>query len=235
MNNNSYPGKELFLFSKAARWKSYWSSRIQPYLGKTVLEVGAGLGSNTRLLCKKTFSRWVCLEPDTHLSEVIPETIKFHECCSLCEVLKGTMLNLSSGDIFDTILYLDVLEHIENDREEFRQAYKHLAPNGKIIVLAPAHPFLFSAFDKAIGHYRRYDTLMIKDLTPLNSKLLHLEYLDSLGMILSYANRIILKQKSPHQNEIQMWDSIIIPCSRILDKLYGYRLGKSILAVWCKT
>ena len=234
MNNDRYPGKELHLFSKAVKWKSYWSSRILPYFGNTVLEVGAGLGANTRLLCKKSFRRWVCLEPDTHLSKVITENIKYHQCHSLCEVINGTILNLSSDDIFDTILYLDVLEHIKDDKEEIHQAYNHLSSNGKIVIIAPSHPFLFSVFDKAIGHYRRYNARMIRELTPPDTRLLRLEYLDSLGMLLSYTNRAILNQKIPNHNEIQIWDSIIVPCSRIFDKLSCFRLGKSILAVWVK-
>ena len=235
MNNPIYPGKELRLFSKAIRWKFYWSSRILPFLGNTVLEVGAGLGSNTRLLCKRSFQRWVCLEPDILLSGSIKDTLKFHECSSLCEVIKGTISDLSFSDIFDTILYLDVLEHIEKDQQEICEAFKHLTPNGKIIVLAPSHQSLFSEFDRTIGHCRRYNAKMLKALTPPNAKLISLEYLDSLGMILSYANRIILNQKIPSHSEIQIWDSIIVPCSQIIDKFFGYRLGKSIFVVWCKT
>ena len=75
---------------------------------------------------------------------------------------------------------------------------------------------------------------MIRELTPPDTRLLRLEYLDSLGMLLSYTNRAILNQKIPNHNEIQIWDSIIVPCSRIFDKLSCFRLGKSILAVWVK-
>jgi len=102
----------------------------------TVLEVGAGLGSNTLLLCNKSFKRWVCLEPDTHLFKAIIKTLTYHGCCTFCKVIKGTILDLSSDDVFDTILYLDVLEHVENDQAEFFLTYKHLTDNGKIIVLA---------------------------------------------------------------------------------------------------
>jgi ubiquinone/menaquinone biosynthesis C-methylase UbiE len=234
MNNDQYPGKELFLFTKAVKWKTYWSSRVLPYLGKNVLEVGAGLGSNTLILCKNSTQRWVCLEPDKNLSRTILKNIKSHECYSRCEVRNGKLQDLSPDEKFDSVLYIDVLEHIQNDREELLIAFQHLTANGKVIVLAPSHPFLFSEFDQAIGHYRRYNRLMIRKLSPPGSKLLHLEYLDSLGMLLSYANRMVLKQKIPHENDIRIWDSVVIPYSRILDKILRYRLGKSLLVVWCK-
>ena len=68
----------------------------------------------------------------------------------------GTLSELSDSDKFDTILYMDVFEHIEDDRAELERAAAQLAPDGHLIVLAPAHQWLFTPFDESIGHYRRY-------------------------------------------------------------------------------
>ncbi len=149
-----------------------------------------------------------------------------------CEVLNGTIKDLSTSDLFDTILYIDVLEHIENDKAEIVHVMNHLIPTGKIIILSPAHNSLYSAFDKAIGHYRRYDTTMLKRLFPSHLELIQMEYLDSLGLMLSLSNRYLLRAPSPSKKQIKIWDSIIIPCSWVLDKLIRYRMGKSILAIW---
>lgn len=228
MTDLNYPGKELSLFSQANRWKSYWTSRITQHIGRSVLEVGAGIGSNTNLLCKGDILRWVCLEPDHQLAENMRNQLPL----SQCEVLNGTIKDLSTSDLFDTILYIDVLEHIENDKAEIGRVINHLTPAGKIIILSPAHNSLYSAFDRAIGHYRRYNTTMLKRLFPGHLKLIQIEYLDSLGLILSLSNRWFLKNPSPSKKQIEIWDSIIIPCSWFLDKLIRYRMGKSILAVW---
>ncbi|MFC1862357.1 class I SAM-dependent methyltransferase [Thermodesulfobacteriota bacterium] len=233
MRNIKYPGKELEVFSQARNWKSYWASKITPYIGKTVLEVGAGIGSNTLLLCKDNYQRWVCLEPDARLSKQLSLCLKEQNCTSKCEVLNGTLKELSQNDLFDTILYIDVLEHIEDDKAEIDFVKRHLMPQGKLIILSPAHYFLFSKFDEAVGHYRRYDKHMLKKLIPQCYRPLKLEYLDSVGLCLSLGNSLILKRTNPSKNQIQIWDTLIIPLSKFFDSCTSYLIGKSILGVWC--
>ena len=65
-----YEGQELELFAHALNWKSYWSTLIKGYLGKRVLEVGAGMGANTPYL-NSNAAEWVCLEPDERLAASI--------------------------------------------------------------------------------------------------------------------------------------------------------------------
>jgi hypothetical protein len=136
--------------------------------------------------------------------------------------------------LFDSIVYIDVLEHIEDDKSELAQAFHLLRPGGRLIVLAPALQALYSPFDKAIGHYRRYARKSLRSCTPPSSRLEKLAYLDCVGLIASGANRLILKQSSPSLRQILFWDKYMIPVSRILDPLIGHRLGKSILAVWVR-
>ena len=232
MNNLTYPGKELDLFSRARNWKLYWSSRIAPYIGETILEVGAGIGSNTHVLCKGNVKRWVCLEPDAELAGQLSTSLSKHDDTYCCELINGTLKVLSEHDLFDTILYIDVLEHIEDDKAEIELVLKHLERRGKLIILSPAHNWLLSEFDEAIGHYRRYDKHMLRNLAPGYHRLLKLEYLDSVGLLISLCNSMILRSGTPSRKQIQVWDSFIIPLSRLLDKVSRFRFGKSILAVW---
>jgi hypothetical protein len=57
-------------------------------------------------------------------------------------------------------------------------------------------------------------------------------YLDSVGLLASAANRLLLKQSLPTARQIQVWDNFMVPCSRLLDPLTGYLAGKSVVAVW---
>ena len=103
------------------------------------------------------------------------------------ETVCGTLESLA-GQQFDTIMYIDVLEHIDNDREELSRAASHLRPDGHLIVLAPAHQRLFSPFDTAIGHFRRYNRPMLRTISPASLRLERMRYLDCAGLILSAAN-----------------------------------------------
>ena len=92
----SYVGNELEVFSQAARWKHYWSEQIAAYLRGDVLEVGAGIGSNTRVLRGAGQGRWVCLEPDRALAARMTEAIRSGLIEPPCEVLKATVADLEA-------------------------------------------------------------------------------------------------------------------------------------------
>ena len=68
----------------------------------------------------------------------------------------GLIADLPCVPSFDSIVYIDVLEHIKDDSAEIAAATARLRSNGTLVVLSPAHAWLFSAFDAAVGHYRRY-------------------------------------------------------------------------------
>lgn len=231
LNNFKYVGSELDLFVHAVNWKSYWSSLIKNYIKGDVLEVGAGNGNNTQLLNSKNVLKWVCLEPDNELTKELSKRNFDNPCCNNIDIINGTIADLGKELLFDTIIYIDVLEHIENDKEELIKASKHLRKGGNLIILSPALQQLYSEFDKAIGHFRRYTKNSLKEVIPVDFKVQRLIYLDSIGVAMSMANRILLKQSAPELKQIKLWDRFIIPCSKYVDYLLGYKCGKSILAI----
>ena len=226
-----YPGDELDLFAHARNWKRYWVSRL-PVLKGDVLEVGAGIASNTSLMLGREVRTWSCLEPDRGLLERLRARIAADPALTRCRALEGTVSMLDASSQFDAILYIDVLEHIDDDREELRQAAAHLRPGGSLIVLAPAHDWLYTEFDRAIGHFRRYSKSSLAGLAPPGTSRRHLFYLDSMGLLASASNRYLLKSAMPSLAQIRFWDRVIVPCSTLLDRLTGYTLGKTVVAVW---
>lgn len=227
---SDYIGTELGLFKHATRWKGYYGRMIAPFLGGEVLEVGAGLGANVPIFCGPNQRRYVCLEPDGRLAGEIKANVAAGRLPPGCEVLIGTLDTLPAHAQFDSLIYADVLEHIQDDRGEAGKALKHLRPGGHLVVLAPAHAFLFSPFDASIGHYRRYSRASLASLLPVRP--VCLRYLDSAGLLLSLANRLVLRQGMPTLRQIEFWDKRIIPLSRLLDPLLRYTVGKSVLGIW---
>jgi len=222
-----YVGSELAIFEKATNWKRYWCDKIAPFVGGDALEVGAGIGANTRLLAKNLpFRTWTCLEPDASLASQIhvtgPGIHAFH----------GTLADLPISARFDSILYIDVLEHIDDDRAEMVRASARLKRGGHLIVLSPAHQSLYTPFDAAIGHFRRYSRQTLAATIPQVLRLRSLIYLDAVGMLASFANRILLGQSMPTERQILLWDKMMVPASRLLDPLCAGHVGKSVLGVW---
>lgn len=227
-----YQGDELVLFQYAKNWKKYFSKQIAPYINGHVLEAGAGIGSTTLLLNNGTPAKWLLMEPDKEMSAILETMISAKKLAGNCKIQTGTIDQLTEK--FDSILYIDVLEHIESDREEINKAAALLNDGGHLIVLSPAFQFLYNPFDKAIGHYRRYNKKMLRQLTPETLKLLNCKYYDSAGYFAALVNKLLLRQKYPTIKQVLFWDRWIIPVSRITDKLLFNSFGKSIISVWKK-
>jgi SAM-dependent methyltransferase len=233
MSEFKYVGSELDLFAAVRNWKSYWSEQIRPFVGGDIVEVGAGIGSNTRFLDAGGSGQWVCLEPDAELTRQLARNCAETKTRQAYEAVCGTLQTLGDRQ-FDTIIYIDVLEHIENDREELNTAANHLRPGGHLIVLAPAHQRLFTPFDAAIGHFRRYNRGMLGSIAPASLRLKRMRYLDCAGLAASAANLLFLRQSMPTKAQLRFWDNCIVPISRLFDKVLLYSIGKSVLAIWQK-
>ena len=234
MSGFAYQGDELGLFQHAINWKTYYAQQLSPYITGDVLEVGAGLGGTSRFLCRNGQHSWTCVEPDAALAAQLSERLSASPLPVPTKVLCGTLDDLTRSDAFDTLLYIDVLEHIEDDRSELVRSARHVRSGGHVVVLSPAHQWLFSPFDQAIGHYRRYTARTLAQAAPDTLRLVKAFYLDSVGMMISFANRALLRAAHPTLAQIRVWDSMVIPVSRVLDPILRYRAGKTVVAVWAR-
>ena len=234
-DTKAYMGNELDLFSAAIRWRKYLCSKISAVIGAEVLEVGAGIGTNTIALCETRHKRWLCVEPDGNLASKLSSKIRRNFNLAAVELRQGTLESIRDSGYFDTVLYIDVLEHIKDDRREIELAIKSLNREGRLVVVAPAHQCLYSPFDHAVGHFRRYDKKLLRSIVPSGLELEQLYYLDSAGMAASIGNLLFLRKSIPEMKEILFWDKWLIPASIWLDPLFCYKIGKTIVGVWRKT
>jgi SAM-dependent methyltransferase len=230
MTDFTYVGSELELFASATTWKSYVRFHLRPYLSGDILEVGAGIGAATAIFNDGTQRRWVCLEPDRALADRIKPGLP--PKLTNCEVVVGTVSDVRLEEQFDGILYMDVLEHIEADSAELARAAAHLKHNGVLAILSPALPWLFTPFDKAIGHYRRYTKNSLRSIAPQGLREAKCIYLDSVGLLASLGNKLFLRSPIPNETQIRFWDRFMVPVSKVADRALGYALGRSILVVW---
>ena len=224
-----YPGKELEVFDKAVIFQKYTYSLIKTYLGKSILEIGAGLGSFTRHYISS--DRLILLNDlDNFNFNFLKKKFKTKKNI---RITKTKIKNINKK--FNTIIYLNVLEHIKNDKQEIINAFNKLKKNGNLIFLVPAHQKLYTKFDKAIGHYRRYEADFFKNSKPKKAIISKLIYLDFLGYLLYFFNKIFFKEEVyPSRYKILLWDKIFMPMTIIVDFFSQYKFGKNILCVYKK-
>ncbi|MCP9236384.1 bifunctional 2-polyprenyl-6-hydroxyphenol methylase/3-demethylubiquinol 3-O-methyltransferase UbiG [Lewinella sp. JB7] len=235
MTSRPYEGDELELFRGAVCWKRYWAGKVAPFVRGSVLEVGAGMGANAAALTQAAGSAMTgltLLEPDPELARRAKDEIAGLSVPA--QVRTGTLADLSPAVSFDTIMYIDVLEHIREDRAELTDAGRRLRPGGHLIVLVPAFDYLYTEFDRRIGHFRRYDKSRLRSVVCPGVKEKALFYLDSAGWGASVANRLFLKQSLPTPRQIAFWDNFLVWISACSDPILGRFVGKSLIGVWEK-
>jgi len=222
-----YQGKELENFDLAKFWRKYIYLQIRLFLKNEILEVGAGIGSFTKNY-KDSFNKITLIEPDKYNFKQLKKNIKSKNITILNTSIKKTKKK------FNCILYMNVMEHIKDHEKEINFAISKLYRNGFLIILVPAHQKLFTEFDKAVGHYRRYSMNFFKKKFK-NSILEKLIFLDFFGYFLYFLNNLFLKKEVyPSKFKILIWDKIFTPITIIVDFLIRYKFGKNILCVYKK-
>ena len=224
-----YTGLELENFDKAHIWRKYIFFLIKKYFSNNFLEVGAGIGSFTKNYFTK-FDNITLSELDTKNLDQLKKKFVNHKNI---KISNDTVKDINKK--FHTIIYLNVLEHIKDDIQEINFALEKLNVGGYLIILVPAGSKLYGKFDKAIGHYRRYELDFFKNNKFENTKLVDLYSLDCFGYFLYFINQLIFKKEIyPSRFKIFIWDKIFTPFTIIIDYITRYKYGKNIMCIYQK-
>ena len=222
----NYPGKELEMFDKAHFWRKYLHLVTKKFIGKKILEVGAGIGSFTKIYIKENVNI-ILSEIDDQNCEILKKKFDLKKNVKV----ENKFIN-QFNETFDTILYLSVLEHIENDKKEILNALEKLQNKGHLIICVPAHNYMYSNFDKEIGHFRRYEMNFFNTLYLKNTIIKKRFFIDSFGYILYFLNKLIFnKEVYPSKLKIFIWDKIFIPIACVVDFFSFYKFGKNIVCI----
>tara|TARA_B110000240_G_scaffold63867_1_gene72770 strand:- start:297 stop:980 length:684 start_codon:yes stop_codon:yes gene_type:complete len=227
MSKINYDGFELDTFDAAKKFRNYQIYYLKSYIKDPFLEVGAGQGGLTNLY--KKFTKDITLiEPDNKLFQFLRK--KFRK--KNIKIKNQTIDKIKFK--YQTIIYFDVLEHIKSDLKEVKIASKKLKKNGNLIFNVPAHQLFYNEFDKAVGHFKRYNKKDFKDIEKKTDlKIEKLIYYDSIGLLFLILNKVFKLKETNLKNKIYFWN-MLIPLSKIIDKLTFNKFGKSLLCVFKK-
>ena len=227
MDKIFYDGWELEYFDRAINFRNYQFDILKKYIKGIVAEVGPGNGS---------FLKYYL--PLAEQIDLYEPSNNFIDNLKKIKNQKTSIINnnfTQKDNAYDTILYLDVLEHIENDENELEIAFKSLKTGGALIINVPAFQHLYSQFDKDIDHFRRYSKNDLKKLTnKFKFSKTKLIYYDSIGYFLSIGSKLITKNYlNNFEKKIKIWDTLM-PISKIIDLIIFNSIGKSLIMICIK-
>jgi len=214
--------------SKARNYNRWIIDRFAPYLGEHVAEVGAGIGTISELLLQRGVTRLVSFEPSQNMYPLLAEKLGQD---ARVEVVNDVFRPGEATGNFDSVIYINVLEHIEEDRTELANAYEALKPGGHVMVFVPALEWLYSEFDRRIGHFRRYTRGGLSERAQeAGFSVVTAQYFDLIGIIPWYVMFVLLR-RSDVGSGISAYDKLVVPPMRLLENMVTAPIGKSVMLI----
>lgn len=215
----------------APHYNAWIGKRFEPYLGRRVLEVGAGIGTITREL-ERGREQVIALEMDPFYVDRLKNLFrdKPHVRPLLSDVATTDWAALGHEGI-DTVVLSNVLEHIEDDAAAIRNFRAVLPDGGRLLILVPALPPLFGAMDEAVGHFRRYTKETLSEVISRNGFALEkLEWMNLAGIPGWFFNGRVLRRRAVPPLQLRLYDQIA-PLLAEAESRFPIPVGMSLFAV----
>ena len=206
----------LFKLSKARNFIRWTVEAIEPYLGNKILEVGSGIGNISRLLPQK--EKLTVTDLDQTYIDILKNLFKGNSIVNVAKLdLNCTedFKNIGKNQ-YDTVVCMNVLEHIEDDKAALLRMRSLLETNGKLILVVPQYKSLYGEFDRDLDHFRRYTKdELFKLLEECGFQVKKKKNLNFLSIPGWYVNSVILKRKKMSQWQIKIFDMLVFIMKRV--------------------
>lgn len=223
-----YFGKDLEAMSFARNYHKWILADIRPFLGKSVAEVGAGVGSFSRLLLDCGIEALSAYEPSQNMYPVLRDSLRQEP---RAKTFNGFFGEANETEQFDSVVYINVLEHVEDDAAELQRMRKAVRPGGHVLIFVPALQWLYSDLDRQVGHFRRYHRPALKKLVAASGlSLVRARYFDFAGILPWYVNFVLLKNEIGG-GSVSAYDKLVVPVARVAEGLIPPPIGKNLLVV----
>jgi SAM-dependent methyltransferase len=224
---------DLHTMREARRYQAHLLSLFRPYIGSRVLEVGSGIGTTTQALVEIA-DLVVGIEPNgasvAHLRQAVGNHPRFH--LHACHLEECDRTNLVAAR-FDTVLCVNVLEHIEDDQQALQAFADIAAPaHGHVLIFVPAVAAAYGPLDAALGHHRRYSKRVLAGMCDrAHLDLLVLKYTNPVGLLAWMFYTYVTRRAVHSARQIALFETLVAPWALPLERIVPVPVGLSLVAV----
>lgn len=216
--------KTLFHIESYNRWIV---SKFEKYLGKNILELGSGLGNITLKVKDQGFN----ITPSDSDRYFLSHLKKIDKHAMYLDILNITSFKKYK---FDTIIAINVIEHVENDYKAFKNVHNLLPNGGCFVILVPAHKFLFGSYDKLANHHCRYSKKdLIEKLERSGFSIKRINYHNKLSAVGWFISARILQKNEFSRFQLSIVN-FLVPFLDLIDRLIPFDFGMSIVCIATK-
>ncbi len=212
----------LHAMEDATRFNRWMADTVSPFIGQHVLEIGAGIGNLTRLLSPAT-REYIVTDVDPEYLMHVNGLIRYRRnvTAALCDLSNPENFQPFRGRM-DTVVCLNVLEHVEDDATGLRNIFSALVPGGRAVILVPQGAPAFGTFDQVLGHFRRYSnpelTQKMTDAGFRIDRIMEFNRATYPGWLL---NGKILRRRTLSRSQLAIFDRFV-PLLRRIDHFFPW-------------
>lgn len=226
-----YEGRELEAAAGLDNYYAWIIDAFAPYLGGHAIEIGSGIGTFGALL-RPRVDRLDLVEPSPNLTAVLHEKFSGDAGVTVHGATLEAHIAAMDDACRDAVVLVNVLEHIQDDREALAGLFRVTRPGGHLLLFVPALPFLFSELDRQFGHFRRYrrDDLGAK-VADAGFEVRVARYFDILGVAPWWLLNTVGGKTDFNPRMVRLYDSVGVPVTRFAERLAAPPFGKNVLLV----
>jgi len=231
----SFAAEDLEVMSDAANYVRWiFSQLVAPHLGRSVLEIGSGIGTySSRIAVDPKVERLTCVEVDPSCAETARQGLEAAPVHKPVDYVVGDYLTVPlPKDRYDTALLINVLEHLQDDRAAIRKARSELRMDGTLVIFVPAFGLLMSDLDRRLGHHRRYTTGSLRQLLEgAGFTVTALRYYNLTGFLGWLWRFRVLGRTQQSRGLVRFFDRVILPVQLRVERVLSLPVGQSVYAV----
>jgi len=232
----TYFGRDLESMDFAVNYHRWILDAFRPFLGKRIVEVGAGSGAFSEMLAGTSPDSLVTIEPSSNMYPLLAERVKKATAINHRYAFQGTLADsvekIRQSGTPDSVIYVNVLEHIEDDALELQMIHSLLQPGGHLLIFVPAHAWLMGSMDRQLGHYRRYTVAELAGKCKAAGFTVRLSgYFDILGVAPWWIMYRLLQARTMSSGAVRFYDRYLVAVSRFLQSVIRLPIGKNVILV----
>jgi SAM-dependent methyltransferase len=227
-----YAADDLETMSEAVRYQQHIYDVLRPYVGKHVLEVGCGIGTMTRQLVEAA-DEVVCIEPNLNCATQARAALGDHPRVTIRVEHLEESQPAELANRFDTVVCVNVLEHIEDDVRALRLFRDVVAgTGGQVLIWVPAVQAIYGPHDAALGHHRRYSKASLsKAFAAAGLDIVAMKYSNPIGLLGWMYNLYISGNTEHTASQVRLFDRLIAPWALPLERFVAPPIGLSVVAI----
>ena len=226
---DDFPSQVLEDLGDMPNYNGWIVDHFSPLLHGRTVEIGAGLGTISERL-RGYVDHLDLVEPTPELARRLNEKFIADTGVQVFGKTLEKWLEGTEPRTFDTIVMVNVLEHIEDDFAAARGLYEVLETGGRLLIFVPALPFLYSKLDKIYGHYRRYTKRSLHECAAAAGfEIEKLHFVDIAGTLPWWLLNTVLGKTSFHAPSLQIYDKFVVPVTRTCESILRPPFGKNLI------